>query len=612
MVVKALARLVKENRPLWRTAACLVLATLSLPMIAGGLAVVEREIVDSVIAPGGPGFIWQLLGAYAGLWLLMSAINLVAAPLCVYLSERLCLNYRLRLLERCTETAFNSGDHSGQTLALISNDVPNVSRLCSSTFLTGVAGVTAIAVGLFVMVQLNWQLGVAAGLIPPIAGGLAAVVTRPLRPAARRVQEKAAELTERAQEMLGGVRETVAHGQEKSQRSRLSETMRQLLGLRMRLTVMEAGMGTGQSLFSLAVSLVILGYGGYLVATQQTTLGVLVATRTLFGMVFQPAAQIINVVAAIQKETTSLDRVYAFLDEGEGRALSAGSLPVADVQGRVDLDRVSYSYDGDRLALNEVSLRIPAGAVVALVGPSGAGKTTLASLIARFRDPTSGTVRLDGHDMSELRLEDVRRHIGVVFQDPFLFSDTIRSNIAFGRQDATESEVVAAARSANAWEFIERLPNGLDTQVGERGVCLSEGQKQRVALARAFLRDPSILILDEPTASLDARTENLVQAALRQLMRGRTTIVIAHRLSTVRSADQILVLEHGSVVEQGTHSELIAQGGLYRTLCSMQFEALTGDPHETEPDTLGGAMPELVESVPALGGWNRWDDRSFA
>jgi ABC-type multidrug transport system fused ATPase/permease subunit len=233
-----------------------------------------------------------------------------------------------------------------------------------------------------------------------------------------------------------------------------------------------------------------------------------------------------------------------------------------------------------------------AGEVIALVGPSGAGKSTLASLIARFYDPTAGCVRLDGVDLRDLPLAELRSQIGMVFQDTFLFSATVRDNIAFGRPGATDDGVVAAAQAANAWEFIERLPNGLDTEVGERGMHLSEGQRQRLAIARALLRDPRILILDEPTSALDARSEQLLQGALDALVRGRTTFVIAHRLATVRRADRIVVLDGGRIVEEGSHNQLLQAHGLYRELFTLQFGELEGLPAAAQPPLAAvGAEP---------------------
>jgi subfamily B ATP-binding cassette protein MsbA len=241
------------------------------------------------------------------------------------------------------------------------------------------------------------------------------------------------------------------------------------------------------------------------------------------------------------------------------------------VRGDVQLDRVSFAYGPDLPGtLHDVSLRMAPGEVVALVGPSGAGKTTIASLIPRFGDVTAGRVTLDGTDVRALRLADLRQAIGMVPQDPALFSGSIRENIAYARA-ASDEEVVAAARAAHAWEFIERLPDGLDTRVGERGIKLSGGQRQRIAIARVFLKNPAVVVLDEATSSLDSESERLVEAAMEDLLRGRTTLIIAHRLSTVRRADRVVVLDRGRVVEEGTHAELLAEGGVYARLYEVQF-----------------------------------------
>jgi ABC-type multidrug transport system fused ATPase/permease subunit len=263
--------------------------------------------------------------------------------------------------------------------------------------------------------------------------------------------------------------------------------------------------------------------------------------------------------------------VYALLDEQPSVRERPGARSPTAVEGAVVFDHVSFAYAPGRPVLHDVSLAVAPGQVVALVGPSGAGKSTLVSLLARFYDPTAGRVLLDGQDLRELSLGGLRAQIGMVFQDTFLFATTIRENIAFGRPSADEAAIIAAARAANAWEFVEQLPLGLETPVGERGVQLSEGQKQRLAIARALLRDPRILVLDEPTSALDARSERLLQSALDNLMRGRTTFVIAHRLATAQRADQILVLERGAIVERGTHAELLARRGVYRELFDLQF-----------------------------------------
>jgi ABC-type multidrug transport system fused ATPase/permease subunit len=451
------------------------------------------------------------------------------------------------------------------------SDVPNLTGLFSTVILGGLSGVIALVAGGVVMFRLDPHLALAAAAGPPFVAAAAAIITRPLRPASRRVQVKVAELTERLQENLTGLREIVAFAREHRQELRFAATMRELLRLRMRLAALDLTIGSGAGLVSLAVTLTILVYGAYLTIGGQTTLGTVLAMRSLFGLLFQPAGQLVGLVASAQKSLASAERIYAFLDEEPGVEDDPAAIDPGAVAGEVTFEGVGFAYHPGQPVLREVSFTARPGELIALVGPSGAGKSTLVSLIARFYDPDAGRILLDGVDLRDLRLAGVRERIGIVFQDTFLFSATIRENLAFGREGASEAEIVAAARGANAWEFIARLPEGLDTAVGERGARFSEGQKQRLAIARALLRDPRILILDEPTAALDARSEYLLNEALRNLMRGRTTFVIAHRLATAQRADRIIVLSDGGIVEQGTHAELLARGGLYRELCDLQF-----------------------------------------
>jgi ABC-type multidrug transport system fused ATPase/permease subunit len=317
------------------------------------------------------------------------------------------------------------------------------------------------------------------------------------------------------------------------------------------------------------------------VVRGETTLGTLVATRSLLNILFSMAGQLSGRIGSVQKTLAATDRIYAFLDEVPRVQESPAARTLDAVVGTVRFDQVSFAYHPGQPVLDEITLTACSGETVALVGPSGAGKSTLVSLLARFYDPAAGRVLLDGVDIRELSLEGLRRHVGIVFQDAFLFATTIRENIAFGREGAGDAEIIAAARAAHAWEFVERLPDGLDTRVGERGAQLSEGQKQRLAIARAFLRDPRILILDEPTASLDARSEHLLQEALYHLTRGRTTFVIAHRLATVQRADLILVLDRGRIVERGTHDALRCRRGLYAELFDLQVGGYASPPQRS-------------------------------
>jgi len=571
--VKTLLRCLNDYRPLWRIWLPLLMLTALAPIVAIAIPLLEKRLIDSVVLARRVDLLAGTGAMYAGLWLLGMVLLVTGTALRAYFGERVTLRLRHRLFAHSglLSLAFSRREHSGRTMSLFVNDVPSLAGLFSGTVLDGLGSLVALGAGAAVMVSLNWQLALAAGLGPLVVAGVAAVVTRPLRPAARRAQEKAAEVVERLQEHLSGMREVVAFGHMPKQELAFLSTLRELLRLRLRVTLIDTAIQSGAAVVSLAVTLSILIFGAYLVIEGKTTLGTVVAMRSLFGLMFQPAGQLMGLVSGTQKALGAADRVYAFLDQQPAVKECAGAQAVREVAGEISFDAVTFAYQPGQPVLRGISLTARPGEMIALVGPSGAGKSTLMSLVARFYDPAEGRVLLDGVDLREVSLSGLRDQIAIVFQDTFLFATTIGENIRLGRDDADEAEVIAAARAANAWEFIERLPRGLDTPVGERGVHLSEGQKQRIAIARALLRAPRILILDEPTSALDARSDHLLQSALDNLMRGRTTFVIAHRLATVQRADRIVVLDRGRIVEQGTHADLLRRRGLYRELFDLQF-----------------------------------------
>ncbi len=574
-------------RRVWIT---LVLLTATIPPLVVGLPLVEKQLIDGVFLAHRPDKLLGLLGIYAGLWGFSIVASTARSTLGAYQGELVIQQFRQRLLAHAADLslAYWHRDHTGRLLALYHNDVSRMTGLFSATVVAGTSCVVGVLLGGGVMFQLNWQLAIVTTLAPLVAGGISFVLTRPLRSLARRAQDKAEQLTEQLEENLSGLREIVAFGREALRTNQFATGLRELLQLRMRITLANSAFGVGQSVFSFAVFLAILGYGGYLVLNGKTTLGTLMAMRVIFDQTFMAAKQLVGLSRDIQMALASSERVYSFFDERAPIVDREDARELLTVRGAVTFDDVSFAYQTGHTILHDLSLNVEPGEVVALVGPSGAGKTTLVSLISRFYDPTLGRVRLDGVDLRDLKLASLRRQIGIVFQDTFLFSATIRENIAFGRSDASDADIIRAARLANAWEFIEGLPSQLDTWVGQRGVQLSEGQKQRIAIARALLRDPRILILDEPTSALDARSESLLQSALQNLMRGRTTFIIAHRLATVQRADKIVVLEGGRIVEQGRHDTLLARRGLYRELHDLQFAGT-----EETPETRN-ALPSLA------------------
>jgi ATP-binding cassette subfamily B protein/subfamily B ATP-binding cassette protein MsbA len=332
--------------------------------------------------------------------------------------------------------------------------------------------------------------------------------------------------------------------------------------------------------------LTIVAYGGYLVVHGQATIGTLVAFQGYIWRLLEPIMQIASSISETQRGLAAMERVFDVLDQPTDKPDASDAVPAPRVIESIEFERVGFEYRKGIPVLRDFNLRVQGGSVVALVGPSGAGKTTVTDLVARFLDPTTGEVRLNGTDLRAFQLKSYRRLLGIVAQEVFLFDGSVRDNIAYARSSASFDEVQNAARRANAEEFIVRLPDGYDTLIGERGVKLSGGQRQRLSIARAILANPQILIMDEATSNLDTQSEQLIQASMRGLLHGRTTFLVAHRLSTITHADLIVVLDGGRLHELGTHTSLMAQGGMYRDMIERQAHASAGD---RDVDDWGGS-----------------------
>ena len=432
-----------------------------------------------------------------------------------------------------------------------------------------------LIISLFVMLKLNWHLTLLVLCFLPMPALIAAIAGPEQTRRERNLLDQWVKIYSRFNEVLSGIVTVRSFSMEDTEKGRFLKSVREANRTVVKGVGLDTGLGAATNLVVTAGRISAMALGGILVIRGQVTVGTLIAFLGYVGGLFGPVQGLTTIYQTIQKADVSLDEIFSILDVQEHLGDAPDAKEVINTRGDVEFDQVKFAYEaGERPILDGITLRVRAGETLAIVGPSGSGKTTLMALLMRFYDPREGAIRLDGDDLRSLRQSSLRRNIGVVLQDPLLFNDTIRNNIAYGRPDAALAEVENAARAANAHDFIGRLPEGYDTMVGERGSRLSVGERQRVTIARALIKNPPIIVLDEATSSLDAESEALVQEALNHLMKERTTFVIAHRLATVVNANRIVVLKGGQIVEQGSHYELMKLKGYYTSLVERQTRGL--------------------------------------
>jgi len=470
---------------------------------------------------------------------------------------------------------FYEDQQTGQLMSRMVNDSDLFERLIAHAIPDTLVNVLMLVGVMVVMLRMNVTLTLLTMIPVPFIALAMQGFSKYVRPAFRARQAELSELNARLNDNLSGIREIKAFTREALEERAISVRIDRYRDSMLNALRLLAVFGPGVEFFSSLGTIVVIYFGGKLAFQQVLPIQDLVAFFLYLEMFYHPVRVLSQVWEQVQESLAGADRIAELLAEQPDVQDAPHAIVLPEpVEGEISFEGVSFYYRPGEYVLRHIDLFIPARSVVALVGPTGVGKSTLVSLIPRFYDVASGSVRIDGHDVRDVAIASLRKQIAIVLQDVFLFHGTVRENILFGRPDATESEMIEAAKVANAHQFIMELPDGYDTLIGERGVKLSGGQKQRISIARAVLKDAPILILDEATSSVDTETELLIQEALERLMVGRTTIIIAHRLSTVRRADQIVVLEGAGIREQGTHEELLALDGLYRRLWHVQSKAM--------------------------------------
>ena len=525
--------------------------------------------IDQGIVPGDLQRLSLVVVAFLVSALVYWAASYAQTYLVGWVGQRVLQDLRLQVFAHLQRLSidFYSRRQAGVIISRLTNDVQALDQLVSDGVVTLFQS-TLLLVGTGVILfTLDAELALLTMAVFPVVG-LASLAFRIISAEAYRLtREKVAAITAYLQETLSGIRVVRSFAQEERHLRRFAELNDDNREANMRTVHLNAAYFPGVELLSSLMTAAILLYGGLQAIQGEVTVGVLVAFVAALANFFDPIQQLSQLYTTYQAGMAALDKIFELLDEEPDLRDRPGAAELPRLRGEIEFDDVSFSYGaGGGDALCRVSLHVPPGQTVALVGATGAGKSTLAKLVARFYDPSSGRVLVDGHDLRDVTARSLREQMGIVPQEAFLFSGSIRDNLAFGRPDASADVVAAAARAVGADEFIAALPDGYDTEVGERGIQLSAGQRQLVAFARALVADPRILVLDEATANVDIHTESRIEAGLRRLVAGRTAIVIAHRLSTIRGAGRIVVLDHGRIVEQGTHEELLTARGAYWAL----------------------------------------------
>ncbi len=585
----------------------------ALLVVSTALGLVWPQIVQRVLDVGlkEPAFLDTLVLVLIAVLLVRAVVDGVRQFVMAWTGEKVIFDLRMAIVNhlQSMSLSFFNARKTGDLMSHVTSDATMVHGIVTQTIIQVLGQVLTLVGGIIVIFLMNWRLALLTLVVAPPIGIIGQYLGRRIREISRQAQDAQGEAVGVLQEAIAEVRVVQAFTREDYEAKRFHDKLLVMFKKSIERSLIGATMFPLIGFLGFGSSIVVLWYGGHLVAAGELTAGQLVAFLLYMGMVAGPVGMLAGQWTQIQQAFGAADRIFALLDTEPDVRDVPGAVPIGPVRGEIEFDEVSFKYGdagaGDpgreaaRVAEREAPLIFESLSTVfresettALVGPSGAGKTTLVNLVGRFYDPVAGRVRVDGRDIREVTLRSLREQIGFVPQEPILFGDTIRENIRYGRPDASQAEIEDAARAANATEFISRMPKGLETIVGERGVRLSVGQRQRVAIARAILRDARILLLDEATSSLDNESEFLVQQALDRLMRGRTTIVIAHRLSTVERADRILVLDKGRIVEKGTHTELLAHGGLYHRLYTRKFVD-----ESTVPPTEPPVPPELAGQV---------------
>ncbi len=572
---------IHELKPYWRSVSVLIV----LSLVIAGLDLVQplfyREIVDGILLKSELDDATRFrqlhtLGIVAlAIVILSQGLGILKNYRQYLLNVKVILNLRRNLFDRMIRLPLENlaTMKTGGIISRLTDDVNTTTGLFEMAIVSPVVAGLRLVISIGILFFLNWQLALTAISVIPIVMGISFLASRRIRPIYRQVRDDVSLVDGRVGEAFSGIRAVRAFQGELREEHEYTVGHNTITRMKLFARKKELILWSSWGFLMASIGLVIFWVGGYLYIQGRASIGDITAFQVYTFMLLSPVWQIVNSFSDLQRSLAAMERVFEVLETPEDKPDSATSISAPAVVERIEFRNVWFAYENENFVVRDFNLSVPGGSVIALVGKSGAGKTTVTDLIARFYDPSRGQILLNGIDLKQIRLDSFRKLLGVVQQDVFLFDGTVRENIAYADRTATLEDVIDAARRANAHEFIEKLPLGYETIIGERGVKLSGGQRQRMSIARALLADPQILILDEATSNLDTESEQLIQGSIEELLKHRTTFMIAHRLSTIAHADKIVVLEQGQIVEIGTHDELLAKSGLYSQMVNRQNAA---------------------------------------
>lgn len=545
--------------------ACIAIINLLLVRMAGtlwDLITVQRDLQA----------VTNRIGIFLLLVLVQGVLSIGHSYLTALISQHIMADFRRHVFSHLQKLSLNffSKKRTGELLSRLMNDVGVLQTTMTETPIDSAKQIVTAIGGIGFLLVMNWKLCLLIVVILPILVLVARLFGKKLKTLSTSIQDQTATVTTLLEEVFSGIRVVKSFVQTPREERRLSTEIDKSLALTLRRAAILAVFIPTITLLTFAAAASVMWFGGQQVIEGSVSPGDLFAFVLLAGILIGPFGSAARVFSQIKEAQGAMTRVFEILDTTSEIADKPDAQELPVIEGHVTAQDLGFYYDPRQPVLSHISFSIAPGEIVALVGPTGAGKTTLINLLHRFYDPTSGTLSIDGLDLRDVRLHSLYKQIGLVPQETFLFGGSIRDNIHYGREDATEKEIEQASRAANAHDFIIGLPDGYDTIVGEKGINLSGGQRQRIAIARALLKNPRVLLLDEATSALDAESERLVQEALDRLMQGRTTFIVAHRLTTVQRAHRILVINHGKIVEEGTHESLLQQEGLYHYLYTIR------------------------------------------